>query len=30
MPEPNTFVFEMAIVKLKSHKLPGVIQIPEK
>jgi hypothetical protein len=28
MPEPKTF-FEMAIEKLKSHKLPGVNQIPK-
>jgi len=28
MPESNTFVFEMSIEKLNSHKLPGVIQIP--
>ena len=28
MPEPSAFEFELAIDKLKSHKSPGIDQIP--
>ena len=28
MPEPSAFEFELAIEKLKSHKPPGIDQIP--
>jgi hypothetical protein len=28
VPEPCTFEFELAIEKLRSHKLPGIDQIP--
>jgi len=28
VPEPNAFEVEMAIEKLKSHKSPGIDQIP--
>ena len=28
MPEPSAFEFELAIEKLKSHKSPGIDQIP--
>jgi hypothetical protein len=28
VPEPSAFEFELAIIKLKSHKSPGVDQIP--
>ena len=30
MPEPSAFEVELAIKKLKSHKSPGIDQIPEK
>jgi hypothetical protein len=29
VPEPNSFDVELAIEKLKSHKTPGIDQIPE-
>ena len=29
VPEPSASVFELAIEKLKSHKSPGIVQIPE-
>ena len=29
MPEPSDFEFELSIKKLKSHKSPGIDQIPE-
>ena len=29
MPEPSTFEAELAIEKLKSHKSPGIDQIPK-
>jgi hypothetical protein len=29
VPEPSAFEVELAIVKLKSHKTPGIDQIPE-
>jgi hypothetical protein len=28
LPEPSAFEFEVAIVKLKRHKSPGIDQIP--
>jgi len=28
VPEPSASVFELAIEKLKSHKSPGIVQIP--
>jgi hypothetical protein len=28
VPEPSAFEFELAIEKLKSHKSPGIYQIP--
>ena len=28
VPEPSAFEFELAIEKLKSHKSPGIVQIP--
>ena len=28
MPEPSAFEVELAIEKLKSHKSPGIVQIP--
>jgi hypothetical protein len=28
VPEPSAFEVEMAITKLKRHKLPGIVEIP--